>query len=253
VEKIIQREINRFVLETFGRFLEPTILAAVRRELHPQFREGDLSAALATMLGASSEPLAGRVQVPQSKPAAPPPPLEPAPVIQERVSEPEPEPPAPPRAEVSEQQDLMERLIRIIMDATGFNRDEIQPDMDLRKDLSIRSSRLPLIMDAAESQFGITIELEDFINVRTVQDIAERIAGILANQDGGSLQPAATFAEGDPGGDEGLKPADDAASLKRLVFSRVAVEKAASMPITFGSGDSVVCLQLTKAIGLPAG
>ena len=68
----------------------------------------------------------------------------------------------------------MERLIRIIMDATGFEREEIQPDMDLRKDLSIRSSRLPIIMDAAERQFGITIELEDFIGARTVKDIAQR-------------------------------------------------------------------------------
>jgi len=48
----------------------------------------------------------------------------------------------------------MESLIRIIMDATGFNRDEIQPEMDLRRDLSIRSSRLPIIMDAAERHFG---------------------------------------------------------------------------------------------------
>jgi len=58
------------------------------------------------------------------------------------------------------------------MDATGFTRDEIQPEMDLRRDLSIRSSRLPIIMDAAERHFGITIELEDFIHVRTVRDIA---------------------------------------------------------------------------------
>jgi acyl transferase domain-containing protein/acyl carrier protein len=59
--------------------------------------------------------------------------------------------------------DLIEQLISIIMDATGFERDEIRPEMDLRRDLSIRSSRLPIIMDAAERQFGITIDLEDFI------------------------------------------------------------------------------------------
>ena len=86
-------------------------------------------------------------------------------------------------------EDLMERLIRIIMDATGFERDEIQPEMDLRRDLSIRSSRLPIIMDAAERQFGITIEMEDFIDVRTVEDIARRISGIIARQGGAGLQP----------------------------------------------------------------
>ena len=88
----------------------------------------------------------------------------------------------PVSGETSDGQDVMERLIRIIMDATGFERDEIQPDMDLKRDLSIRSSRLPIIMDAAERQFGITIEMEDFIDVRTVMDIARRISRLVAVQ-----------------------------------------------------------------------
>ena len=92
-----------------------------------------------------------------------------------------------PLAETSEHQDHIEALIQIIMDATGFNRDEIQPDMDLRRDLSIRSSRLPIIMDAAERHFGITIELEDFINVRTVRDIAQKISEIVAKKEGTTL------------------------------------------------------------------
>ena len=62
------------------------------------------------------------------------------------------------------------------MDATGYERDEIEPHMDIRQDLAIRSSRLPVIMDAAERHFGIIIKLEDFIHARTVQDIADRIA-----------------------------------------------------------------------------
>src|ERR1039458_10715051 len=83
------------------------------------------------------------------------------------------------------------------MDATGFDRDEIQPDMDLKRNLSIRSSRLPIIMDAAERYFGITIELEDFIQVRTVRDIAQRISAIVARQKGAGERPAAKVA--DPG------------------------------------------------------
>ncbi|HJX14144.1 MAG TPA: SDR family NAD(P)-dependent oxidoreductase, partial [Candidatus Deferrimicrobiaceae bacterium] len=90
---------------------------------------------------------------------------------------------APALAEAPERQDHLEAIIRIIMDATGFHRDEIQPDMDLRRDLSVRSSRLPIIMDAAERHFGITIELEDFIHVRTVRDIARRISTIVARQE----------------------------------------------------------------------
>jgi NAD(P)-dependent dehydrogenase (short-subunit alcohol dehydrogenase family)/acyl carrier protein len=127
------------------------------------------------------------------------------------------------------------------MDATGFNRDEIQPDMDLRKDLSIRSSRLPIIMDAAERQFGITIELEDFIHVRTVKDIAERIARILVGQEGAGIQPATTPGDSGPVRDESQKPAEEE-SLKRLVFHQVAVEKAVSIPIEFSRGESVLLL-----------
>ena len=44
-------------------------------------------------------------------------------------------------------------------------------------------------MDAAERQFGITIELEDFIGVRTMKDIAQRISKIMATQGGTSLPP----------------------------------------------------------------
>jgi acyl carrier protein len=110
----------------------------------------------------------------------------------------------------------MEALIHIIMDATGYNRDEIQPEMDLRKDLSIRSSRLPIIMDASERQFGITIELEDFIGARTVKDIAQRISNIVARQgcsgpqkDNKSVATAAVLGES-------LESSEAQESLKRL-------------------------------------
>lgn len=229
VEKIMQREIYRFVLETFGSHLRPAILAAIRLELHPQFQEGDLSSALTAMFGVS-ESIAGRTPVSPGKPAASS--LDLTPAIPEQLS--------PPQGAVSEHRELMERLIQIIMDATGFNRDEIQPGMDLRKDLSIRSSRLPIIMDAAERQFAITIELEDFIDVRTVNDIAERIATIIAGQEGASPQPATASDDGDPVRDAILKPAEEEAGIKRLVFHQVAVEPAASIPMALSPGESVL-------------
>jgi malonyl CoA-acyl carrier protein transacylase len=117
-------------------------------------------------------------------------PLDPAPALMRQAS--------PAGGETPGGEALMERLIRIIMDATGFERDEIQPDMDLKRDLSIRSSRLPIIMDAAERQFDITIEMEDFIDVRTVKDIAQRIATIIAMQGGASLQPETRAGAPDP-------------------------------------------------------
>ena len=233
VATIVQREINRFVLKTSGGLLKPIILDAIRQELHPHFQEGDLSSASQSMFGASG-PLAGRKPVSPGAPATLPSPLERLPVAHDPG-----QPSPPPPGEGSGHQDLMERLIGIIMDATGFNRDEIQPGMDLRKDLSIRSSRLPIIMDAAERQFAITIELEDFIDVRTVQDIAQRIATIIAGQEGSSPQPAAAPDDSDPARDEILKPLEDE-GLKRLVFHQIAVEPAASIPVALNPGESVL-------------
>ncbi|MDZ7667477.1 MAG: SDR family oxidoreductase [Desulfotignum sp.] len=147
-----------------------------------------------------------------------------------------------------ESDDLMERLIQIIMDATGFNRDEIQPDMDLRSDLSIRSSRLPIIMDAAERQFKITIELEDFIDVRTVKDIANGISRLTAGQKDNSPHPAAEALEQNPMQDKCLTSSKDEASLNRLVFAHATIasqtssEAKRSVPMELNPGDAVVFL-----------
>jgi malonyl CoA-acyl carrier protein transacylase len=152
--------------------------------------------------------------------------------------------------ETHDGQDLMERLIRIIMDATGFERDEIQPDMDLRRDLSIRSSRLPIIMDAAERLFGITIEMEDFLDVRTVKDIAQRIATIIASQGGASLQPDTMAVAPAPVRDEISTSPEDEASLKRLVFNLAPVKIAASIPMEFSPGESVLLLSPDRDDGI---
>ena len=97
-------------------------------------------------------------------------------------------------------------------------------------------------MDAAERQFGITIELEDFINARTVKDIAQRISGVIARQPGGSLPPATKAVDPGPAQDEMLKPPEDEASVKRLVFSRVPMELPASIPMELSPGESVLLL-----------
>lgn len=157
-------------------------------------------------------------------------------------------------AGTSEHQGHIEALIQIIMDVTGFNRDEIQPHMDLRRDLSIRSSRLPIIMDSAERHFGITIELEDFINVRTVRDIAQKISEIVARKEGTSLPPTTKATDGLLQ-DKPLDPLQDEASLKRLVFKSVPMELSSSAPIKLSQGESVLFLspdrddEIAKSVG----
>ena len=138
--------------------------------------------------------------------------------------------------------DLMEKLIHIIMDATGFERDEVQPDMDLRRDLSIRSSRLPIIMDAAERQFGITIELEDFIDARTVRNIAQRISTIIARQGAAGPQPETAAVAHDPVRDAILTSSADEATLKRVVFNYATMKSETSIPMVLSPGESVLIL-----------
>ena len=215
MEQIIQREINRFVMENSGQFLKSNILEAIRLELNPKFKEGDLSSVIKSMFGGFEPPEGLKLIAPGS--------VEPS-----------------DSAEGGE--DLMERLIRIIMDATGYNRDEIQPDMDLRKDLSIRSSRLPIIMDAAEYQFGITIELEDFIDVRTVKDIARGISKITARQENNRRQETAEAFNPDTLPDKRLKSSKDEANLNRLVFAHAAIESNALIPTELSPGESVLFL-----------
>ena len=267
VEGIVQREINRFVLETFGRFLKPNILEAIRREVNPTFREDDLASVIQSMLGGCGSP-EDRRDLPdavESKitrdshargiPAAPPlQPVQPGEAVEsppfiEEDSGGFPVPgdaplsvETPASGDVVESQAHMESLIRIIMDATGFERDEIQPDMDLKKDLSIRSSRLPIIMDAAERHFGITIELQDFIHVRTVKDIAQKISEVVARREGAESGPPAEAVDPGVARDEIPKPSGDEASLKRLVFSHVPLDRPVSVPMKLEQGESVLLL-----------
>jgi malonyl CoA-acyl carrier protein transacylase len=192
--------------------------------------------------------LAGFQEAPASHPSAPAGerpsrPLERLPAIPDGQA-------SPALTEAPERQDPMEALIRIIIEATGFNRDEIQPDMDLRRDLSIRSSRLPIIMDAAERHFGITIELEDFLQVRTVKDIAQRISAIVARQEGAGLRTATRAAESGAARAGIPEPLQDEASLKRLTFNLAPVEPAASTAMELGPGESVLLLSPDKDDGI---
>lgn len=70
----------------------------------------------------------------------------------------------------------IEAVMPIIMEASGLTRAELAPDMDLRNDLAIRSSRFPLIMHAVEEQFHITLEFEDIADVATIRDLARVLA-----------------------------------------------------------------------------
>jgi malonyl CoA-acyl carrier protein transacylase len=224
VERIVQREINAFVLESFGRFLKPALLAALRRDHDPSFSEENLEAWLQARQIAGTPSSAMASAFPLAAPA-------------------EAAPAAAAPAAVS---DYVEEVIRLIMEATGYDRDEIEPDMDLRSDLAIRSSRLPVIMDAAETRFGIEIRLEDFMEVRTVRELADRIAEVV----GRSGEPGAPRPEG-----QAAAAAEPAAAapevlegdaLKRLTFQPAPLPDFEPQPLELTAADTV-------AVFFPAG
>ncbi len=139
---------------------------------------------------------------------------------------------------------IMEGLIAIIMDATGYERDEIGLHMDLKDELAIRSSRLPVIMDAAERQFGITIELEDFLDVRTVHDAAEKISHIISRD--GTAVPWKPLRHPEP---DLVIQADFEAREKptqRLAFKELSLEPGRFHSAEFKSGDVVAILSPGK-------
>ena len=148
--------------------------------------------------------------------------------------------------------DVTESVIRIIMEATGYERSEIEPDMDLREDLSIRSSRLPVIMDAVEGHFNIKIELEDFMDVRTVRDISERITTVVARTR--KTAPASKTREAPAAaGSESPAPAVSGESkpdIKRILFTEVPLETGTFQPVELDLMESVAILSAAAGTGL---
>jgi len=136
------------------------------------------------------------------------------------------------------------------MDATGFERDEIKPEMDPRKDLSVVPAAFPSLWMRG-TPIGITIELEEFMDARTVKDIAQRISGVIARQPGGSLPTATKAVAPEPVPDERLKPPEDEESVKRLVFNRVPMELPASIPMELSRASRSSFSHLTGMTPLP--
>lgn len=243
LEHIIQRTINSFVMESFGRFIKPALLEAIKSEYDPYFTEEKLN----DLLGSQYFSVA-----PQSH--TPPPPLSQA---HEPTLGPDPsqdqiltQEAAPSGGKKEEDLDFTEEVIGIIMEATGYDRDEIEPEMDLREDLSIRSSRLPVIMDAMEDRFKIKIDLEDFMDARTIQDIAERVSSLV----GPTVSPADSSNQAlskDYPTQIDTDELDSAkVSLKRLVFVEKPIEATQPAPVELDSLESVAVLSATGGSGI---
>ncbi len=67
-------------------------------------------------------------------------------------------------------------ILPILAEAADMEVGVLRPAMDLRHQLAIRSNRFPSIMHKVEQQFGITLRLEDVMQVATIQDFALVVA-----------------------------------------------------------------------------
>ena len=244
---IVQREINAFILESFGKIIKPQIVEAVRRELDPGFTQERLD----RILGGAPAVLPARAASPKiGTPLALQPlsKVEPAPLPAE--------PPPPEQGEVVV--DYLEQVIQIIMDATGYERDEIEPDMDIRQDLAIRSSRLPVIMNDVEHRFGITVNVEDFAGLRTVREIATCIEGLAGRSASGDAagqrtdQPSSAVPAATMPGEAAAENTNQKALLKRLVFEKVALHPATGKPLALTPDQQVAVLRMHPQSSLAA-
>ena len=73
--------------------------------------------------------------------------------------------------------DSLAAVLQILAHACGRPVEDLRPEMDLRYDLALRSSRFPLIVQDVEKALGISVNFEDLLQVSTVGDLARVLSG----------------------------------------------------------------------------
>lgn len=198
--QVIRQEIEAFVLETSGRYLKDNIIEKMKSRHNRAITREELELELISRYPTLDD---GIIRSTLNKEA----PKE-NPIVKERADQP---------TLSTDPDDITEALIQIIMECTGYERFEIEPDMNLRRDLAIRSSRLPIIIHGIETHFNIKVKLEQFIEAQTIQDVADSIAPMIqARHPGGTGAPDLGSPSGSPGQESGLCPTQSS-ELKRLI------------------------------------
>ncbi|RRD71422.1 acyltransferase domain-containing protein [Desulfovibrio sp. OH1186_COT-070] len=90
---------------------------------------------------------------------------------------PDPEPDAPTGAVACAPPEAVPVALDILARACGKQAADLRPEMDLRHDLALRSSRFPLIVQEVEKALGISLDFEDLLRVSTVGDLLRLASG----------------------------------------------------------------------------
>lgn len=83
-------------------------------------------------------------------------------------------------------------MLEVLAKASGRPVEQLRPEMDLRYDLALRSSRFPLIIQEAEQRLGLTINFEDLLQVATIGDLA-RVLGAAEHGAAQGKRPQSTL------------------------------------------------------------
>ncbi len=212
ISKVVLEEIFSYAGHGFEKYLKPVILQAIQQRVDPHFNEQQLNSYLPD--GLNSTVPTSRVTIHTEEPT-------------------------------SEKQQVLEQVIQIIMEVTGYERDEIRPEMDVRQDLAIQSSRIPIIIDIAEKTFNFQASLEDFMTVQTIDDLAETI---LRLTQGGSAphqqkEPVSIPSLTVPG-DPSQSPAKS--GINRMVFRDTECNQQEHIPVEIAPDSHLLLLFLTN-------
>ena len=90
-------------------------------------------------------------------------------------------------------------VLEVLSRASGRPLADLRPEMDLRYDLALRSSRFPLIVQEVEQALHIAVNFEDLLRISTIGDLARVLSGdsVAAGKNAGS-SGAASVTSGSP-------------------------------------------------------
>lgn len=71
--------------------------------------------------------------------------------------------------------DTMEKVVTLLSEQLGVDKDTINADSDVVKDLGADSIDVVQLLMAMEDEFGVTVTEDDASNLKTVEDIVSLI------------------------------------------------------------------------------
>lgn len=76
-------------------------------------------------------------------------------------------------------QELESKIVEIVADKLGINRNEITMDADFRKDLSADSLDVSELIMNLENEFSIRVPESEMINLKTVGNVVDYVEKIV--------------------------------------------------------------------------